>query len=130
MSRLKARAAPAYRTRGVEAPPDWVDQCQSLRMIRAIALAARLDFTIEPTLLHAIRTHRQEIAKSSLPRLLEEYYKILRAGSSEKAFRGLARQPNRELAVQVAAAAKVTSLCMRRTFLALDFMTVLPSETS
>jgi poly(A) polymerase len=61
-----------------------------VRMIRAIALAARLDFTIEPTLLASIRTHRHEIAKSSLPRLLEEYYKILRAGSSEKAFRGLA----------------------------------------
>src|SRR5258706_535225 len=61
-----------------------------VRMIRAIALAARLDFTIEPTLLDAIRTHRHEIAKASLPRLLEEYYKILRAGSSEKAFRVLA----------------------------------------
>src|SRR6266705_4423142 len=61
-----------------------------VRMIRAIALAARLDFTIEPKLLHAIRTHRHEIAKSSPPRLLEEYYKILRAGSSEKAFRSLA----------------------------------------
>ena len=61
-----------------------------VRMIRAIALAARLDFTIEPTLLQSIRAHRQEIAKSSLPRLLEEYYKILRAGSSAKAFRGLA----------------------------------------
>jgi poly(A) polymerase len=61
-----------------------------VRMIRAIALAARLDFTIEPALLASIRTHRHEIAKSSLPRLLEEYYKILRAGSSEKAFRGLA----------------------------------------
>ncbi len=61
-----------------------------VRMIRAIALAARLDFTIEPTLLASIRAHRQEIAKSSLPRLLEEYYKILRAGSSEKAFHGLA----------------------------------------
>jgi tRNA nucleotidyltransferase/poly(A) polymerase len=61
-----------------------------VRMIRAIALAARLDFTIEPTLLASIRAHRQEIAKSSLARLLEEYYKILRAGSSEKAFRGLA----------------------------------------
>src|SRR4051812_22369085 len=61
-----------------------------VRMIRAIALAARLDFDIEPTLLASIRAHRQEIAKSSLPRLLEEYYKILRAGSSEKAFRGLA----------------------------------------
>ena len=51
-----------------------------VRMIRAIAIAARLDFTIEPSLLQAIRTHRHEIAKSSLPRLLEEYYKILRAG--------------------------------------------------
>jgi tRNA nucleotidyltransferase/poly(A) polymerase len=61
-----------------------------VRMLRAIAIAARLDFTIEPSLLRAIRTHRQEIAKSALPRLLEEYYKILRAGSSEKAFRGQA----------------------------------------
>src|SRR2546430_2084755 len=45
-----------------------------VRMIRAIALAARLDFTIEPTLVDAIRTHRHEIAKASLPRLLEEDY--------------------------------------------------------
>src|SRR6266567_187044 len=61
-----------------------------VRMIRAIALAARLDFTIEPALLAAIRTHRCEIAKSSSARLLEEYYKILRAGAAEAAFRGLA----------------------------------------
>jgi poly(A) polymerase len=61
-----------------------------VRMLRAIAIAARLDFTIEPALLAAIRTHRREISKSSMARLLEEYYKILRAGSSEKAFRGLA----------------------------------------
>jgi len=61
-----------------------------VRMIRAIALAARLDFAIEPELLDAIRTHRHEISKSSPPRLMEEYYKILRAGASEKAFRGLA----------------------------------------
>jgi len=61
-----------------------------VRMIRAIALAARLDFAIEPRLLEAIRRHRHEIAKSSQPRLLEEYYKILRAGSAERAFRGLA----------------------------------------
>jgi poly(A) polymerase len=61
-----------------------------VRMLRAIAIAARLDFTIESSLLAAIRTHRREISKSSMARLLEEYYKILRAGSSEKAFRGLA----------------------------------------
>jgi poly(A) polymerase len=61
-----------------------------VRMIRAIAIAARLDFAIEPALLKSIRKHRREIAKSSQPRLLEEYYKILRAGSAEKAFRQLA----------------------------------------
>ena len=61
-----------------------------VRMIRAIAIAARLDFTIDPTLLQSIRRHRQEIAKSALPRLIEEYYKILRAGSAEKAFRQMA----------------------------------------
>jgi len=70
--------------------PDLRLKEDPVRMIRAIALAARLDFIIEPALLASIRAHRQEIAKSSLPRLLEEYYKILRAGSSEKAFRGLA----------------------------------------
>ena len=59
-------------------------------MIRAVVLAARLDFTIDPVLLDAIRTHRHEISKSSPARLLEEYYKILRAGASEKAFRSLA----------------------------------------
>jgi poly(A) polymerase len=61
-----------------------------VRMLRAMALAARLDFTIEATLLASIRTHRQEIAKASPARMIEEYYKILRAGSSEKAFRALA----------------------------------------
>src|SRR6202795_1431529 len=40
-----------------------------VRMLRAIALAARLDFTLEPALLDAIRTNREEIAKSSAPRL-------------------------------------------------------------
>ena len=34
--------------------------------------------------------HRHEIAKARRPRLLEEYYKILRAGSAEKTFRRLA----------------------------------------
>ena len=60
-------------------------------MLRAVALAARLDFTIDPPVLDAIRSHRHEIAQSSAPRLLEEYYKILRAGSAEKTFRTLAQ---------------------------------------
>jgi len=61
-----------------------------VRMLRAVALAARLDFTIEPRILDAIAALRHEIARSSPPRLLEEYYKILRAGSAEKTFRMLA----------------------------------------
>jgi poly(A) polymerase len=60
-----------------------------VRMLRAVALASRLDFTIDPPLATAIRKHRGEIAKSSPPRLIEEYYKILRAGSAERTFRAL-----------------------------------------
>src|SRR4029078_2212602 len=60
-----------------------------VRMLRAIALASRLDFTIEPTLLQSIRTHRHESARSARPRLREESYKILGAGSAEKPFRML-----------------------------------------
>jgi poly(A) polymerase len=62
-----------------------------VRMMRAVALAARLDFTIDQQSLDAIHIHRHEIARSSPPRLLEEYYKILRAGSAERTFRQLAR---------------------------------------
>src|SRR5438477_7862038 len=42
-----------------------------VRMLRAVALAARLDFTVDPPLMDAIRKHRGEIAKSSPPRLIE-----------------------------------------------------------
>jgi poly(A) polymerase len=60
-----------------------------VRMLRAVALASRLDFTIDPPLAKAIRAHRHEIARSSPPRLIEEYYKILRAGAAEQTFRSL-----------------------------------------
>src|SRR5262249_20084360 len=60
-----------------------------VRMLRAIALAARLDFAIDSPTLDAIKRHRREIARSSQPRLLEEYNKILRSGAAEKTFRRL-----------------------------------------
>jgi poly(A) polymerase len=60
-----------------------------VRMLRAIALASRLNFTIEQPILDAIGVLRHEIANSSAPRLLEEYYKILRAGSAARTFRTL-----------------------------------------
>ncbi len=61
-----------------------------VRMLRAVALAARLDFAIDAPIMEAIATLRHEMVRTSPPRLLEEYYKILRAGSSEKTFRLLA----------------------------------------
>jgi poly(A) polymerase len=61
-----------------------------VRMLRAIVLAARVDFTIDPPILDAIRRNASEIARSAPARLVEEFYKILRSGASERAFRELA----------------------------------------
>jgi poly(A) polymerase len=58
-------------------------------MLRAVVLAARLQFTIDEPILDAIRTHRHEIARSAPARLMEEFYKILRSGHAEEAFRQL-----------------------------------------
>ena len=57
-----------------------------VRMLRAVALAARLDFTIDPDTAEAIRFLRGEIVRSSPARILEELYKILRQGRSQKTF--------------------------------------------
>jgi poly(A) polymerase len=63
-----------------------------VRMIRAVSMASRLDFTIDRAIDAAIASHRGEIARSAPARLIEEFYKLLRAGSSEKAFRMLAER--------------------------------------
>ena len=57
-----------------------------VRMLRAVALAARLGFTIDRDTLEAIRSLRGEIVKSSPARILDELYKILRQGASRKTF--------------------------------------------
>ena len=56
-----------------------------VRMMRAVALAARLDFAIDPPIDAAIEQHRADIARSAPPRLMDEFYKILRSGHSERA---------------------------------------------
>ena len=61
-------------------------------MLRAVAMAARLDFTIDPPIDEAIAEHRREIAKSAPARLMEELYKLLRSGAAEKAFRMMAER--------------------------------------
>jgi poly(A) polymerase len=60
-----------------------------VRMLRAVVLAARLQFTIDEPILEAIRIHRNEIARSAPARLMEEFYKILRSGHAEEAMRQL-----------------------------------------
>jgi poly(A) polymerase len=75
-----------------------------VRMLRAVAMAARLDFRIDPPIDDAIASTRDEIARSAPARLIEEFYKLLRSGSSERAFqmlaeRGLLEPISRELQV-------------------------------
>ncbi|GIL17601.1 MAG: hypothetical protein BroJett040_13520 [Oligoflexia bacterium] len=49
-----------------------------IRSLRAIRLAHKLKFMIEPTLRAAIQSNASEVAKSVLPRRREEYLKFLR----------------------------------------------------
>ena len=74
-----------------------------VRMLRAVVLSARLEFAIDDAILDAIRHHKHEIAQSAAPRLLEEYFKILRSGHASEAFRllgqtGLLKEITPELA--------------------------------
>lgn len=57
-----------------------------VRMLRAVALAARLSFSIDRDTFEAIRALRGEIVKSSSARILDEFYKILRQGESRRTF--------------------------------------------
>jgi poly(A) polymerase len=57
-----------------------------VRMLRAVALAARLGFSIDRDTFEAIRSLRGEIVKSSPARILDEIYKILRQGESRRTF--------------------------------------------
>jgi poly(A) polymerase len=61
-----------------------------VRMLRAVTMAARLDFTLDPPVVKAIAKHKQLLALASPARLIEEYYKVLRSGAAEKTFQGLA----------------------------------------
>jgi poly(A) polymerase len=63
-----------------------------VRMLRAVAMAARLDFRIDPPIDEAIAVTRDEISHSAPARLIEEFYKLLRSGSSERAFQMLAER--------------------------------------
>ena len=61
-----------------------------MRMLRAVAMAARLNFRIDEPIEAAMASHRSDIARSAPARLIEEFYKLLRSGAAERAFRMLA----------------------------------------
>jgi len=63
-----------------------------VRMLRAVAMAARLGFRIDTPIDDAIAANRSDIARSAPARLMEELYKLLRSGSAERAFRMLAER--------------------------------------
>ncbi|HVA82500.1 MAG TPA: polynucleotide adenylyltransferase PcnB [Candidatus Binataceae bacterium] len=48
-----------------------------VRMMRAVRFAAKLGFEIEPGTRAAIEAHRADLAKSSVPRIVEETYRTL-----------------------------------------------------
>ena len=61
-----------------------------VRMLRAVTMAARLEFSIDPPIDSAIAAHRGDLARAAPARLMDELYKLLRTGASERAFRMLA----------------------------------------
>ena len=62
-----------------------------VRMLRAIVLATRLDFELDPPVRDALTRNQALIATASPARLIEEYYKILRSGAAERTFLALGR---------------------------------------
>lgn len=62
-----------------------------VRMLRAIVMASRLNFRLDPPIVDAIATHRGLMSAASPARMIEEYYKILRSGYAEQTFRALAK---------------------------------------
>jgi poly(A) polymerase len=69
--------------------PEERFQEDPVRMLRAVAFASRLDFSIDEPVLQAIERCHGELARSAPARLMEEVYKIMRAGHAENTFRSL-----------------------------------------
>jgi poly(A) polymerase len=56
-----------------------------VRMIRAVRFAAKLGFAIEPATRSAIRAYREDLLKSSTPRLIEEIFRTFSAAPPARA---------------------------------------------
>ena len=83
--------------------PDIRFREDPVRMLRAVKFAARLRFNIEPATAAALLRHRDEVNKCAPPRVLEEFYRMLRGGAGVASLRllldtGLARVLSPQLA--------------------------------
>ncbi len=58
-----------------------------VRMMRAIRLSSKLGMTIERGTLKAISRHHAEIGKASVPRVLEEIFRLFSFSAAEQSFR-------------------------------------------
>jgi len=67
--------------------PDIRFREDPVRMLRAVKFAARLGFTIEPATYAALLRHREELTKCAPPRVLEEFYRMLRGGAAAASLR-------------------------------------------
>lgn len=75
-----------------------------VRMIRAVRFAAKLGFEIEPATHAAIERHRCDLAKASIPRLVEETYRTLTIAEADQALTLLQRLGLLELLLPFVAA--------------------------
>jgi poly(A) polymerase len=66
--------------------PDARFREDRLRMLRAIRLAVRLGFTVDPSTLDAIRRHRGLIPSVSAERVRDEVMRILTEGGARRGF--------------------------------------------
>ncbi len=83
---VEGRADLAARTIRAIGDPGERFKEDYLRMLRAVRFAARLDFSIEPRTLEAIRAQAHCIGKISAERIREELVRILTEGSARRGF--------------------------------------------
>jgi poly(A) polymerase len=66
--------------------PDKRFREDPVRMLRAVRFAAKLDFTIDATVVKAIRQDRPLLANVPAARLFDEFLKLFQSGHAEKTF--------------------------------------------
>ena len=57
-----------------------------VRMLRGVRFAAKLDFTIDPTVIESMHKHAELLSNVPAARLFDEFLKLFQAGFAEKTF--------------------------------------------